>query len=179
MYRNRRTFVRRSRRRAKWMWVHSIENNAAASPQNDIDLLATWRTNLGVTVNLPDITIWRIKLRISIKITIPTVAIDSADAVLATVFVEGTNQAATILNQSLFPYDQHYLLYDGIYAGEAAEASGIVTVGGDYIVVRNYEIKAHRKLQNLDDSLFLQLVQTGNASLVSYSFQQSTLVLVR
>lgn len=172
----RRTFRRRFRRKHHWQWIRNTSNNASPnSTLDNVDLLSNFRTQLGISVNLPEITIWRIHLKISIVITVNNPLI-SADGVLLTVFVDGQNQ--TLLNQSTNPYDQRDLMYDYLYASQTVQQSSGNLGTQNYVLYKEYDIKSHRKLVSLDDTLFLQLAASGNASIDSYSWSQSVLLKI-
>lgn len=175
MYR-RRSFRGVGRRRRRWSWMRSAENNAAPNATlNNIDLMSTWRTHSGISVNLPEIRVWRIKLKISITITVTT-AVAANDGVLVSCFVDGFNQTAG--NQLTSAYDQKHMLYDMLYATETVKQSTDNLATTTVTLFKEYDIKAHRRLGSLDDTLKLQLASSGTAVITGYSFQQSTLLML-
>ena len=152
------------------------ENVNNASPNatlNTIDLLSNWRTHAGITVNLPEITIWRVHLKISATISIAA-AVAANDSILNTVFVDGMN--ATILNQSSNTYDQPDMLFEHMYLTEYTMLTGNTGAAGEIGLFKEYDIKAHRKLQSIDDTLFLQLATTGQPQITAYSYAASILL---
>lgn len=173
----RRTFHRRFHRpKHKFQWIRSTENNASPSATlNTIDLLTNWRSQLGITINLPDITIWRVRIKISIIVGgLATVA--SNDGVLATMFVDGIHE--TVLSQLLRPYDQKDMIYDMCYATETLKFSTDNLSPTNICIWREYDIKARRRLRSIDDTLFLQLAASNNATITNYSFSQATLLSI-
>lgn len=173
----RRTF-RRSfhahRPKHKYQWIRSTENPAPNPTLNSYDLLTNWRAQMGITINLPDITIWRIRLKISIIIGGLT-AVASNDGVLTTVFVDGIHE--TILSQILRPYDQKDMIYDMGYA-TATVMNNFSLTPTNICYFKEYDIRAKRRLRAIDDTLWLQLATSGNATITNYSFSQATLISI-
>lgn len=171
----RRTLMPRRRRKSRFEWIHG--SFVAATPNatlNNFDLLSGFKTTLGIQVNLPELVVWRIHLRISAVITIAG-AMAANDGVLHTVFVDSQNQ--TVLNQLSDPYDQHYLMFDFAYLTETAYQSDI-HAAGTYAIARNYDIRSHRRLASLTDTLWLQTAASGQATFTSISYVQSVLVKI-
>lgn len=168
--------VRSHKRRHKYQWIRSTENNASPSASlNTIDLLTNWRSQLGISINLPDITIWRVRIKISIIIG-GLATVSSNDGVLATMFVDGIHE--TVLSQILRPYDQKDMIYDMMYATETLKFSTDSGTPTNVMLWRENDIKARRRLRAIDDTLFLQLAASGNATITNYSFSQSTLISI-
>jgi len=162
-----------ARRKPRWQWVRENVNNASPNATlNTIDLLSNWRTHAGITVNLPEITIWRIHLKISVTISIAA-AVAANDAILNTVFVDGMN--ATILNQTTNTYDQPDLLFEHMYLTEYTMLTGNTGMAGEIGLYKTYDIRSHRKLQSIDDTLYLQLATTGQPQITAYSYAASIL----
>lgn len=172
-----RSFRHRSTRpRHKYQWIRSTENNASPSTTlNTIDLLTNWRSQLGISINLPDITIWRVRIKISIIIG-GIGAVASNDGVLATMFVDGIHE--TVLSQILRPYDQKDMIYDMMFATETLKYSTDNLSPVNACLWREHDIKARRRLRAIDDTLYLQLASSGNATITNYSFSQSTLISI-
>jgi len=141
----------------------------------NIDLLAVWRTTSGVTLNLPGFTIWRIHIKISINFTLSPLTFTANSGVMIAMFVDSINQV--LLNPVTAPYDEKYLMWDELYAAEPQVQSHAGTTP-PLALYHEYDIRSHRKLDNVDDTLFLQLATTGNVVISDLSFTQSTLVKV-
>lgn len=170
-----RRFIRRSRVRSRhrWQWIRETVNNASPNATlNLIDVLTNWRTHAGITINLPEITIWRIKLRISIIVSAAGV-VAANDGVLVTTFVDGMSQVA--LNQLTNGYDEPDLIYSFFYVTQYAMASGNTGAAGTIPLYAEYDIKSHRKLRAIDDTLFLQLAASGQTQITGYSYSAAIL----
>lgn len=173
MYR-RRTFRRSVRRRNRWKWIRNTVNNAAPSGSlNSIDLLSNFKTHAGITIVLPELVIWRIRLRLAITVTITGGVTSSNDGVLVTSFVDGANQA--ILSQLLNSDDEQDLVYAFLYTYKTIAASDDNVTTTAVSLYEEFDIKAHRKLKSIDDTLFLQLAASGNAVITNYSYSTSIL----
>ena len=73
------------------------------------------------------------------------------------------------------PYKEQYLMWDNLYATELVFSSG--ATGGDISTsYKEYDIRAHRKMGNIGETLWLNLAQQGNTVLSGFSFTQSTLL---
>lgn len=163
-------------RRRHWIWIRDTVNNAApgASPVL-LDMLSVFKTHAGITINLPEFRIWRIRLKVSISVTITGGTTTSNDGVLLTVFVDGMNQ--TPLNQLTNSQDEAHMVYDFLYT-YATISQGFLTdsfAAGAVPLYKEYDIKAHRRLRSIDDTLFIQIAASGNAVIHDYSYSYSIL----
>ena len=85
----------------------------------------------------------------------------------------------TLLNPVTQPYDERYLMWYEAFAADAAEgtlALGTIDTTSDHLLVKEFDVKSHRKINTPDETLWLTIVGTGNTTLVDYAFQQSTLL---
>lgn len=141
---------------------------------NTIDLMSNYRTHLGIAINLPEITIKRLHLKISIQVTI-TAGLNSADGVLLSAFVDGLNQ--TISNQMTNPYDEKDLIFYYLYLSETSMFTDAQAGGHQYTLYKEFDVRAMRRLKSVDDTLFLQIsAGTGNVTIDNYSWTMSALV---
>lgn len=179
----RRRFPRRMvRSRRRWQWIRSNENTVtvvgpAAFEQKD--LLQTYRALAGIDLNLPEFTIWRVRFKISIRINVsPAVQFTPNDGVKLAVFVD--DMADPGVNPVTGPYDEKYMLWDTIYVYETLMASRGVTSGTseNIALFRDYDIKTHRKIGNLKETLLFQIAPLGAATIHDYAWTQNTLVLL-
>src|SRR5262249_21774092 len=128
---------------------------------------------LGMSINLPGFTIWRLHFKFSCRITIVTP--QANNGVLLTAFVDSTTQ--TITNQGTFPMDERLLLHEQLYVnetivqnGQGAGAAAVVPLYG------SFDVRSHRKIENLQNSLILQNAVTGAATILDYSWTMSALI---
>lgn len=171
----RRSFSRRHR----WQWVRETINNAAPNASLDsIDLMANFKTHAGITINFPEMTIWRIKLKLSITITITGGTTTSNDGVLVTAFVDGMTQVP--LSQLLNSQDEADLVYDFLYTYKVIGQGFLIDsfAAGAVPLYGEYDIKAHRKFRSIDDTLFLQFAASGNAVITNYSLSYAILTKI-
>jgi len=162
-----------ARRTTHWQWIRETVNNAAPNASlNNIDLMDNFKTHAGITINLPEIVIWRIKLQISIKVTVTSPAAPN-DGVLATVFVDGTNQV--LLNQVSNAMDEKDMIYDFLFSYETIAHSDNAIATTTVALYRNMDIRVHRKLSTIDSTLWLQLASSGTAVISLYSYSAAIL----
>jgi|SRR5258707_635224 len=170
------------RRKARYLWVRSFENNVApvqGPSVNSNDLLAVYKQTqfAGGNFNFPDIVIWRIHIRISIHWRFSVAAATANTGSNISMFVDSRLQ--TLLNPVTQPYDERYLMWYEAFAADAAEgtlALGTIDTTSDHLLVKEFDVKSHRKINTPDETLWLTIVGTGNTTLVDYAFQQSTLL---
>lgn len=163
------------RRRGRFEWNRQSFQPTVNATLMNVDLLGGFRTAAAISINLPEITIWRIKLRISIKFTLAA-AMAAADGVLLTVFVDGQTQ--TPLTQISNPLDERDMLYALLFASETVMTGSSTTGAGTFIMYKEFDIKTHRRLRSLNDTLWLQLASSGQAQITDVSISQATLLRV-
>lgn len=172
----RRFYRRRWRRRGRFEWLRDTINNASPNATlNTIDLMANYKSHLGISVNLPEISIWRLRLKISITIS-QAAALAANDGVLVTVFTDGQNQ--TLLNQLTNGYDERDMLYNMMYSSEYAFNTAVTGASSELILYKEFDIKTHRSLRSVDDTLFLQLAASGQTQITGYSVSVVNLIKV-
>ena len=176
----RRTFVRRRgfrRRTHSYLWVREAFDQLTPVHQptpNLNDLLETFRTQAGVTLNLPAFTIWRVLIKVSIHISLQNPA--ASDGVHFALFVDDKEVSPTI-NALVRPFAKQYMMWDQLYASEVVAQSSITTAPVNVpVLYRAYDIKTHRKLENIEQTLWASFVETGAASIIDYSLTYSILL---
>lgn len=160
----RRRFRTFRRRRHNWQWARFTSNDTTVVPGGQTyteDLLATFKNEFGFSVNFPDIVIWRIKLKISVHVTFPaTIANPEAYGALVGVFVD--DPGFTLKVVSTAPYMEKFMWYENMYYSEMVAGGAAVPVAnGSGFIVRQFDIKAHRRMGNVEDSLLLQVAPVG------------------
>lgn len=176
----RRTFVRRGfrgvRRRRKFLWVReTISSGSPSATINNFDLLANYKSDMGINLNLPDIVIWRLIIKISIRFTLSPNVIQASDGFLLSIFVDDSQVFPT--NTLLSPYGEQYMMWDQIYTASIfQQGESVVNTTNNWFLYREYDIKTHRKLKDFKDTLIMQLVSTGNAVPAELSFTHSCLL---
>lgn len=172
------------RRRRNWQWVRQVANSTTViSPpsSNTFDLLSNWKSAFGFSVNLPDIVIWRVRLKVSIRVIFPaTLASQEADGVIVTVYTQDNNLVSSFENPITSPYAQQFMLYDMLFSTEQAVQGGIVPVAsGTGFMYREYDIKAHRRLANINHTLLMTVAPSGGlANVAGIAYQTSILMKV-
>src|SRR5438876_8805582 len=136
-----RSFV--PRRKPQYLWIRSTENNATPNTLlNTNDLMSVYRSSAGVSLNIPEFTIWRIRIKISVSFSYVPAVYTANTGLLVALFVD--DMALTQLNPVVSPYNQQYLMWDEIYAAQQImESNSNPTTAPVYYA--QYDIKAHRK----------------------------------
>lgn len=163
--------------RTKSHFIVVTDSFNTASPNitlNNLDLLANWRSHASLSVNLPIITVWRVKVRVSIIVTLAA-ALGANDGVVSSLFVDSYDQTPN--NQITDTFDQQYLHYD-IQPCAAVSFNTDVSSAGTYVLTRTIRPKYHRRLRALDDTLWLQLASSGQAHQTSIAYTQQTVLKI-
>ena len=172
-----------ARRKPHWMWIRSQANSVSpiiAPAFNTADLLLNYRTLAGIDLNLPEFTIWRFRIKVSIKFNVTAATLESNSGVTVAAFVD--NMAATFTNPVAAVFDERYLIWDTIFAFSALQQGangGDVLNATNLAMYKEYDVKSHRKLGNIGETLLFQIAPLGTGEVLNYSYQQSTLVLLR
>lgn len=146
---------RRTRRKARYVWVRDFLQAASPTNPQSFDLLSNYRSQFGLNFMLPDIVVWRIHIKISVSFTIAAFAANQG--ILVAVFNEDPNLGsipAALTNQ----YNERYLMWDMLHLSPSVIESGVTTTP---VVYRDYDIKSHRRFQNQNETLMLQVQGNG------------------
>lgn len=180
MRRRFRPYMRRPRK--NWQWVRGTFNDVTVvTPPNfySEDLLQSLRTEYGISAQFPDIVIWRIRIKISAKFTwVAAPAAQMAAGFIVALFVD--DPSFTLQSAGLKPYSEKYMYYGETYYSEALMQGSRYPAGNnvDFLNSGWLDVKARRRLGNIDDSLILQVCPTGSdiANFQGISVTHSTLV---
>ena len=175
----RRGFRRGFRQRKNYIWVRgAVSQVTGVSQPNFIshDLLAGYRSSAGITLNIPEFTVWRIHIKISIQFGLSPVAATANDGCLVASFVEQTD-VATIKDPLAFPYNERYLIWEQLFAAEQRLMGTPSTTQPDALVLyKVFDVRSRRRLDNLNDTLWLTVTPNGNANSVTDDVKFSILL---
>jgi hypothetical protein len=135
------------------------------------DLLATFKSSGG---NQQGVTIGRIHLRISIWSAVA----EGDQIAIGVIRGQDTDVGTSVVgapNPIANPYEDW--LFWGVYTASDAGGSGVYSPHG-LTNVLEFDIRAKRKLMNLDEQLQLVVMAAVVATSVSYSASVSTLLLL-
>ena len=166
------------RRKRRYEWVRFSFNNVGPvqgpSTNND-DVLAPFRTTASIGLNFPEFTIWRIHIKVSIVFSWSPAVITANSGAQFALMVDSINQAP--MNVITNPYEESFMMWDFLYATEQLFlGAGAATTLGDSVIYKEYDIRSKRRVRNLGDTLWAQLVSQGNCSLTQYSYTSSVLI---
>ena len=173
----RRTFVRKPRR---FQWARMNSNDPVVINVPGFyqeDLLTTFKSEYGFTVNFPDIVIWRIRIKVSMTFRFPAAIVnDETYGAVVGVFVDDT--AFTLQSVGTHPYSEKYMWYENVYYNESVMGGAPAPVANGFgKLVHTFDIKTRRKLQNIEDSLILQVAPVGGlAGMNGISWNSSVLL---
>jgi len=174
-----RRVITRARRKTQWARF-TLNDVAPALAGSTYDLLGSYKTAAGITLNLPGITIGRIRFKVSITITVPaaTAANDGCllglalqDSTLAT--VAGSPNANPPVTQ---PYDVDYMLWDQLYRTESVQLGEPTAIAN--VLYKEYDIKSMRKITRGGQTLGLTFQPTGGVTAYTVSMTGSVLLLM-
>lgn len=170
------SFGRRRRRRYQWARFQATNINPSQGPTvNADDLLSPWRTAAGVTLNLPEFTIWRIHIKVSIFFSWSPATVTSNSGASFALLVDSLSQAP--LSALANPYEESFMMWDYLYGTEQLfQGAGAAGTLGDNVLYRMYDVRSRRRLRNAGDTLWAINQGQGNVSLTNYSYTASVLL---
>ncbi len=138
-----------TRRTRKWEWIY-VQHDFSSSTSGGIDLLADWRTRMGITANLPDMTVSRVRGVVQLQALVPGdvgpfTHVTCATLVWPTPQAAALPQPETDMWQDWNYYESIVLSGFGPYEPPAAP---------EPVYAKYVDIKAQRRLKNIDDSYF-------------------------
>ena len=176
------------RRKPHWLWVRANTNDPTSIPvttHRTFDLLANYRTLAGIDLNLPEFTIWRVRIKVNVKfnLAIAQPTFEPSDGILVAMYVDdmadnGTNPVVSV-------YHEHYLIYEEIFAykmlQEGANGGQLTPQVATAAIplYREFDVKSHRRITNIGETLQLQLAAFGNGVIQTSALSYSILVLQR
>lgn len=135
-------------------------------PGITIDLLDDWKTANNFSLNLPDIVIWRLHIKISIHYTLSPTTVLANDGMFVAVFVDNILGSAGLNFQTTELYGESFMVWDKIYVSDFLASAGNSSSSGT-LLYASYDVKSRRKLMNQNETLLLNLSPTGNLTLGS------------
>lgn len=166
-------FFRRPRSaRRKLVWIHGLDTDLTTTTDGAIDILADFRTVMGITANLPGVTIARIRGAVQ-YVYDPAVAATSLSGTFVGIVVNEiglasprplTNPNADWMYREWLPDAQPGQVIDP--AAGAAMSSWL------------FDVKSMRKLQEVNQTLVFTWQRTSTPNLDELTVQTSTLVML-
>ena len=181
--RRRTTFMaRRTSRRPHYLWIRQLFNSQTLIPSagfNQLDMLADYRTQSGIDLNLPEFTIWRLRVKVSVKVSVaPATAFTESDGILVSAFCDSKSRVA--ISPVVNRYEDRFLIWQALYASEGLFMGALPAVNNEMLLYREIDVKSHRRLENIGDTLLLQLAPIGlQTSIIAYSLQSTILTRLR
>jgi len=148
-----------TRKRPRYLWVRNFVEQA--NPANNpyvLDLLADYRTQASLGLNLPEFTIWRLHIKVYIRFTIS--AFSSNSGFFYAIYNDNFAIPLTFTPRTQ-QYSERYYMWDFKSVEEQLIEAANTTVPG---LMFSYDIKSHRKLQNINETMFQSIESVGNVS---------------
>lgn len=144
----RRRSVRTSVRRRRFTWARTTESSGALAPTAALDLLADYRTAIGLTANLPGTTVVRIRADIQVQYE-PTTEFDFTSGIIHGIYVDTLGSTAAI--PAAFP-GEDWLWWEFWPVSRGFDAVGATNT--DRIFSTQIDTKSSRKLEEIQQTLF-------------------------
>lgn len=161
----RRSYTRGRRRpRRNWQWARVTSNDVTqitAPGHYNEDLLSSFKAVYGFSANFPDITIWRVRIKISVGINFVAAPVNFETAgVVCGFFVE--DMAFTLQGVETQPYMERFMWYETVYYQEmVAQGAPQLSANANQWIVKSFDLKSRRRLSNVNDTLVMQVGTTG------------------
>lgn len=167
----------RRRRKAHYQWIRGEQSDTNVASLN-FDLLSDYRTVAGINVNIPEFTIWRVRIKISITLTLSPNAYLPSNGIFIGVWVDNFDltKITAALSQK---YEQKYMLWDKMFQAEQEVQGGSLLANQIPSLYKEYDIKTRRVCPNILETLLLQLTPGGNVSTFSYDMWYLVLLRLR
>ena len=147
------------RKRPRYLWVRNfVEQTAPANNPYVLDLLADYRTQAGILMNIPRFTIWRLKIKVACRFAIS--AVSSNTGFFFAIYNDNFQLPITFVPRTQ-AYSEMYYMWDFRSIETEVQEAGITTTPG---LTWEYDIKSHRKLQNIFETMFMSLEAVGNVT---------------
>lgn len=163
--------------RRKRVWARFVDSNAALSDvEYTFDMLSDFRTSAGINLNLPGVTIGRIRIKIQVRLDLSVVNADAASGVVVGVYTQsqqstgGRLSAASDLVDDYLYWSWHPLSEHGPFSILAAPVDALLTCDVDS--------KAMRKMDEIGQGLFLNVNTTSATEIDTIAVVGSVLLLL-
>jgi len=141
-------FVSTRPRRRRFTWARSTDDSGALAPTGAVDLLADYRTTLGLLANLPGTTVTRVWANIQVEYE-PTTVFNYLSGIIHGVYVDTLGSTAAI--PAAFPGE------DWLWWEYWPVSRGYDAIGGtntDRIFSTQINTRSSRKLEEVQQTLF-------------------------
>jgi len=162
--------------RRKRVWARILTNSSDLTNEHNYDLLSPFRTTAGITVNLPGVTIGRIRFKVSVHIDFSVVAASSSHGVVVGVYTQSQQSTTGRLNSAQDLVDDYlYWAWHPVTENKSLIAAGTAT---DQLFSFEVDSQAMRKMDEVGTGLFMNVSTTGSINMVESSIGGSVLLLL-
>lgn len=162
--------------RRKRVWARFLDSNAALSElEYTADLLSDLRTTAGITINMPGVTIGRIRFKIQIRLDFSVTAASATSGVVVGVYTQSQQATGGRLSAASDLVDD-YLYWSWHPVGMMAPVAGALAT--DQIYAFEVDSKAMRKMDEFGTGLFLNVNATGSTEIDEIMVVGSVLLIL-
>jgi len=163
--------------RRKRVWARFIDSNAALSElEYTFDMLSDFRTSAGINLNLPGVTIGRVRIRIQVRFDFSVVAGDSASGVTVGIYTQSQQSTAGRLSSASDLTDDY--LYWAWHPLALEGPTLVSSVTTDCLVAFDIDSKAMRKMDEIGTGLFLNVQSTAATEIDGICVAGSVLLIL-
>jgi len=167
---------RRPRRRTDWARTATFNAAPASATVDGLDLLAAYRTAMGVVISLPGITIGRVRISISVRIAIPAAGLQASDGVgFGLIKDQITRPTLGLLLPQSDP-NADWMMHAWMAPAKDSDALVTTAAAVSYVMTKEFDVKSMRKLAGDAESLFAVVQTTGAATLVNVNYNADVLL---
>jgi len=162
--------------RRKRVWARFVDSNAALSElEYTADLLSDLRTTAGITINMPGVTIGRIRFKIQIRLDFSVTAASATSGVVVGVYTQSQQATGGRLSAASDLVDD-YLYWSWHPVGMMSPVAGALAT--DQIYAFEVDSKAMRKMDEFGTGLFMNVNATGSTEIDEIMVVGSVLLIL-
>jgi len=163
--------------RRKRVWARFVDSNAALSElEYTFDMLGDFRTSAGINLNLPGVTIGRIRIKIQVRLDLSVVAGSETAGVTCGVYTQSQQSTAGRLSSASDLVDD-YMYWSWHPIAEKAPLA-VAALTADHIFAFEVDTKAMRKMDEIGTGLFLNVQSTGATEIDTICVVGSVLLIL-
>jgi len=163
--------------RRKRVWARFVDSNAALSElEYNFDLLSDFRTSAGINLNLPGITIGRVRIKIQVRLDFSVSAGDATSGVTCGIYTQSQQATAGRLSSASDLVDDY--LYWSWHPFCEKSNSTISALTADGMFAFEVDSKAMRKMDEVGEGLFLNVQSTGAVEIDTICVAGSVLLIL-
>lgn len=163
--------------RRKRVWARFVDSNAALSElEYTYDMLSDFRTSAGINLNLPGVTIGRIRIKIQVRFDFSVTPGDAASGVTVGVYTQSQQSSGGRLSSASDLTDDY--LYWAWHPVSENVPTTIAAMAADVMFAFEVDSRAMRKMDEIGQGLFLNVQSTAATEIDTICVVGSVLLLL-